>query len=86
MNNVSLHPTDCFYENFKQYSSSSDDFIPQDFDSRDQKKWSVAVEIVRNFFKDTANVSNSNLVRNANKMMSTLRHASNDIRWVGPTR
>ena len=51
MNNVSLHPIDCLYENFKQYSSSSDDFIPQDLDSRDQKKWSVAVEILRNFLK-----------------------------------
>ena len=32
MTNVSLHPIDCLYENFKQYSNSDDDFIPQDPD------------------------------------------------------
>ena len=29
MKNVSLHPIDCIYENFKQYSSSGDEFVPQ---------------------------------------------------------
>lgn len=36
--NVSLNPTDCIYENFKQYSSSGDEFIQQDLDSTDEKK------------------------------------------------
>lgn len=66
----------------KQYLSSGDDFIPQDLDSRDKEKRSVAAETVWNFFEDAVNVSNSNLVRNANNLMSTLLHRSNDISWV----
>ena len=61
---------------FKQ-SSSCDCFIPEDLDSRDQEKQSVATEIVWSFFKDAVKFFNSNLIRNANNMMSTLPHASN---------
>ena len=48
MNNVSLHPIDCLYKNFKQYSSIGDDFIPQDLDPKDLEMRSVDAEVVRN--------------------------------------
>ena len=77
---------DCLYENFKQYLNNDDDFIPQDFDLREQEKLNVAVNIVRNFFKDAVNVSHSNFVHNTNNLISTLPQASNDISRVGSTK
>lgn len=77
---------DCLYENFKQYLNNGDDFIPQDFDLREQEKLNVAVNIVRNFFKDAFNVSHSNFVHNTNNLISTLPQASNDISRVGSTK
>ena len=32
---VSLHPIDCPYENFRQYSKTGEDFMPQDLELRD---------------------------------------------------
>ena len=63
MKNVSLHPIDCLHKNFKQYSSSGDEFMPQDLNSADPQKRAIATEIVLNSFKDAVNVSNANLVR-----------------------
>ena len=46
MDNVSLHPIDCLYEDFRQYSSTGEDFMPLDLESRDLKKRNKAIEIV----------------------------------------
>ena len=43
-----------------------------------------AVEIVRRFFKDMVEVSNSNIVRNANNLLTTLLPGSDkNIAWIG---
>ena len=67
--NVFLHPIDCQYEDFKKHSQDQTDFRPQDLDSPDLNKRLGAREIVINFFKDAAQVSNSNLVHNANTLL-----------------
>ena len=67
--NVFLHLIDCQYEDFKKHSQDQTDFRPQDLDSPDLNKRLGAREIVINFFKDAAQVSNSNLVHNANTLL-----------------
>ena len=69
--NVSLHPIDCRYEDFRKYSVVGRDFCPQDLDSTDLEKRLAAREIVLKFFKDAFHVCNSNLVRNANNLLTS---------------
>ena len=49
----------------------------------------AAKEIVINFFKDAVQVSNSNLVRNANTLLTSSNAKINpdqEIRWIGKSR
>ena len=71
LKNVSLHPTDCHYEDFRKCSANGRDFYPQDLDSSDMEKRLAAREIVVNFFKDPVQVSNSNLMRYANTLLTS---------------
>ena len=48
---VSLHPIDCIYEDFRQYSKTGEDFMPIDLESRDIEKRTKAAEIVRKFLR-----------------------------------
>ena len=86
MKNVSLHLIDCIYKNFKQYLSSGDEFMPQDLNSTDPQKRAIATEIVLDFFKDVVNVSNVNLVRNSNNLLTSLTKANDDLVWVGTSK
>lgn len=86
MKSVSLHPIICIYETFKQYSSCGNEFIPQYLDSTDQQKRAFATEIVLNFLKEAVDVSNANLVQNANYLMTTLSKPSKDFVWVGVSK
>ena len=79
-------PIDCPYEGFRQYAETEEDFIPTDLESKDHKKRTKAAEIVRTFFKDAAEVSNSTITKNANNLLTTLRHDDNDITWIGTTK
>ena len=65
-NNVQLHPIDCSYEKFREFSSSGSNFFPHHLDSDDKKEHKVAREIVVNFMKHIVNISNANLKRNRN--------------------
>ena len=57
--NILLHPIDCQYEDFKEYSWDQTKFGPQDLDSPDLNERLAAREFVVNFFKDAAQVSNA---------------------------
>ena len=86
--NVSLHPIDCHYEDFQKYSPTCRDFRPQDLDSSNLERRLAAKEIV-NFFKDAVQVSNSNLVRNANTLLTSGNAKINpdqEIWWIGKSR
>ena len=48
---VSLHPIDCIYEDFRQYSKTGEYFMPMDLESRDIEKRTKADEIVRKFLR-----------------------------------
>ena len=56
---------------FRKYSVVGRDFCPQDLESTDLKKRLAAREIVVKFLKDAGHVSNSNLVRNANNLLTS---------------
>ena len=84
--NVSLHPIDSPYEDFRGYSETGEDFIPTDLESRDLEKRTKAVEIVRKFFKHAAEVSNCNIIWNTNNLLTILPHDDNDITWIGKTK
>ena len=87
--NVSLHPIDCQYEDFKKYSQDKTDFRPQGLDLPDLNKRLAAKEIVVNVFKDAARVSDSNLVRNANTLLmtgDTKVNADGVINWTGKSQ
>ena len=87
MDHISLHPIACPYENLRQYSKAGKDFTPQDLESRDQEKRSKAVQIVQKVFKDAVEMSNANIIRNANNLLTTLPpYSDNDISWVGTTK
>ena len=84
--NVSLHPIDCWYKDFRKYSSDQTDFRPQGLDSPDLNKRLATREIVVNFLKDADQVSNSNLAHNANTLLLTGSAKINSdevIQWVG---
>ena len=51
----------------KHFSTSDEDFIPNHLDLKNEKGDS-AVEILSIFFKHGAEVSNSNLLENANRL------------------
>ena len=67
--NVQLHPIDCSYEKFSEFSSKQSAFFPHHLESSDQKEREIAREIVINFMKDIVSVSNSNLKRNASVLL-----------------
>ena len=60
--------------------------MPSDLQSRDIEKRENAAETIRRFFKDTVEVSNSNIVRNANNLLTDLpRNNDKSIAWIGTT-
>ena len=71
--NVQLHPIMCNLLKFKEFSKTNNDFFPHHLESHDAKEQQMVREIMLNFMKHVATISNSNLNRNAN----SLRMASN---------
>ena len=61
-NNVHLHPIDCVYEDFSDYSLMRKTFYLQHLDSRLTEEREAAKEIVFSNFKHMAEFSNSNLI------------------------
>ena len=68
--NVNLHPIDCPYDDFVNYSTKNHSLLLHHLDSRNTTEWEAARDIVRNFLKHVAEMSNSNLIRNANSLMA----------------
>ena len=61
--------------------------MPSDLQSRDIEKRENAAETIRRFFKDTVEVSNSNIVRNANNLLTDLpRNNDKNIAWIGTAK
>ena len=80
--NVQLHPIDCNYESFSQFSSKKASFQPHHLESKDPKERETAREIVINFMKHMVTISNAPLVRNANCLVIN-GSVGNDVKIVG---
>ena len=84
--NVSFHPIDCRYEDFRKYPTNGREFMLPDLDSLDLERRLAAREIAVKFFKDAVQVSNSNLVRNAKTLWTSGNAKINpekEISWIG---
>ena len=77
-----MHPIDCSYEKFSEFSSNDHNFFPHHLDSNSPKEREVAREIVINFMKHIVNISNQNLKRNANCLLIN-GNVSNEAKIVG---
>ena len=80
--NVQLHPTDCAYEKFSEFSSKKSNFFPHHLESTDTKEGEIAREIVVNFMKHIVSISNANLSRNANCLVIN-RNIGSDVNILG---
>ena len=80
--NVQLHPIDCDYEEFNQFSSKKVPFQPHHVESNNPKERETAREIVVNFMKHIVKISNAHLVRNANCLVIN-GSVGNDVKIVG---
>ena len=68
--NVNLYLIDCPYEDFTKYSAKGFPFLPQDLESRVTNERKIAREILLNFVKNMTEMSNLNLIQNANWLMA----------------
>ena len=77
--NVQLHPFDCDYEEFNQFSSKKVPFQPHQ--PHLFNHFQTAREIVVNFMKHIVKISNAHLVRNANCLVIN-GSVGNDVKIV----
>ena len=68
--NVNLHPIDCPHDDLSNYSDTNYSFLPHHLDLWNPSERKVVREIARNFLKHAAEMSNSNLIWNANSLMA----------------
>ena len=80
MGHVELHPIDCIYKDFKNYSPNDWEFMPHDLELIDQNKKVTARETALRFLRQAIEVSNSNLMRNANTF---IRSAGSSDKIIG---
>ena len=80
--NVQLHPIDCAYEKFPEFSSKQSNFFSHHLESADTKEREIAREIVVNFMKHIVKISNANLNRNANCLVIN-GNVSSDAKILG---
>ena len=70
LNNVHFHSIDSTYEDLSNYSLKKKTIYPLHLDSRFPEEREAAKEIVLSYFKDIAEISNLNLIRNANSLIA----------------
>ena len=70
--NVFLTLIDCIYKKFKQYSPKCKDFNASDLNlTLGNEKRSIAPDAMYSFFKDAVEISNANLISNADHILKT---------------
>ena len=68
--NANLHPVDCPYNDFIKYATKNHSFLLHHLDLRSTTERKAAREIIRNFLKHVAEMSNSNLICDATFLMT----------------
>ena len=81
ISNVNLHDLDCPYDDFQKLSHSDTPFVLSDVEVSGEKR-KAARDIVVNFLNKAVGISNANLIRNANYLLSAMEVEPN-VEWVG---
>ena len=80
LNNVSIKPLDITQADFKQWTESGLDLEPQYLELSGEKK-KITRECVVSVLKHMVQISNSNLVRNADDSLARIDKYL-DVKWV----
>ena len=74
-------------EFLNSFSPDKVDFQPHLLNSSDPEKRDPQVELMYNFFRQMAETSNANLIRNADYLLASLseKRDNNEITEIGPT-
>ena len=71
MNNLNLSPINCRYENFKDFSSSQEEFHPHYLGLKSNDPvGDITVKIMSSFLKNAVEVSNTNSMRNVDHFLA----------------
>ena len=82
---ANLYPIDCPYDDFVNYTTKIHSLLPHYLDSGNTDEKEAAREIVQNFLKHAAEISNLNLIQNANSLMAKNEVKTDtevDFSWV----
>ena len=91
MGKVSLTPTDCLRENFKDYLPSKKYFNTAGLNALNREDLNAlnredAIKTLYAFFKKMIEVSNFNLLRNVDFLVRSTGLNYQNIRWIGQTQ
>ena len=84
---VNLKPIDCSLDYLNSFSPNKEaSFRPDLLNSADAELRRPQVELLYRFFRQMAETSNANLIRNADYLLATNNKDNSNIVWVGPTK
>ena len=87
MENVNLNPIDHSLDYLNSFSTNKGaSFRPDLLNSADEELRSPQVELLYRFFRQMAETSNANLVRNEDHLLAMSNTDNSNIVWVGPTK
>ena len=87
--NVNLNPIDCTLDHLNSFSSDPNfNFQPPLLNSTDVENRAAQTDVLYKFFRHVAEVSNANLIRNAEYLLAASKEKRNNskIAWVGPSK
>ena len=85
--NVNLNPIDYSLDCLNSFSTNKEvSFWPDLLNSADEELRNPQVELLYQFFRQMAETSNVNLVRNADHLLAMSNTDNSNIVWVGPTK
>ena len=85
--NVNLNPIDCSVAYFSSFSLNKGASFRTDLlNSSDEELKNRQAEIFYRFFRQIAETSNDNLVRNADHLLAVTPRDNNKISWIGLTK
>ena len=85
--NVNVNLIDCTLDYVNSFSPDIEvDFWPDLLNSADAELRRPQVKLVYQFFRQMAETSNANIIRNTDHLLATSNKDNRDIVWVGPTK
>ena len=84
--NVNLNPIDCSLELLSSFLPDKVDFKPHLLNSKMPEKRDPQVEFLKKLFRQMAETSNANLIRNADYLLASGKQDNSKIVWVGPSK